>query len=185
MISRHLAAHLRAHHRPADGNGGHHPRPYRPCRSLRRRHGPDAPSRHADATSSTPRATLARTTSSPFSASRLPFLGPALVGGMIFCALLSIDDFVRTFFLGGYQATLPMLIFAKVQGGMSPEINAMATRRPRRHRRRRPLCRAPDAQLEEPADGTDRPLRERHEVFTAGISRRGSTSTSRSSPASS
>lgn len=57
----------------------------------------------------------------------LPFLGPALVGGMIFCALTSIDDFVRTFFLGGYRPTLPMLIFAKVQGGMSPEINAMAT----------------------------------------------------------
>ena len=46
---------------------------------------------------------------------------------MIFCVLLSIDDFVRTFFLGGYRLTLPMLIFAKVQGGMSPEINAMAT----------------------------------------------------------
>lgn len=57
----------------------------------------------------------------------LPFLGPALFGGMIFCILLSIDDFVRTFFLGGYRPTLPMLIFAKVQGGMSPEINAMAT----------------------------------------------------------
>lgn len=57
----------------------------------------------------------------------LPFLGPALVGGMIFCVLTSIDDFVRTFFLGGYQATLPMLIFAKVQSGMTPAINAMAT----------------------------------------------------------
>ena len=57
----------------------------------------------------------------------IPYLMPALLGGMIFCVLTSIDDFVRTFFLGGYQATLPMLIFAKVQGGMSPEINAMAT----------------------------------------------------------
>lgn len=57
----------------------------------------------------------------------VPFLAPALAGGAIFCVLTSIDDFVRTFFLGGYQATLPMLIFAKVQGGMSPEINAIAT----------------------------------------------------------
>ena len=57
----------------------------------------------------------------------IPYLMPALFGGMIFCVLTSIDDFVRTFFLGGYQTTLPMLIFAKVQGGMSPEINAMAT----------------------------------------------------------
>ncbi|MGH6762131.1 MAG: ABC transporter permease [Phyllobacterium sp.] len=57
----------------------------------------------------------------------IPFLWPALIGGMIFCVLTSIDDFVRTFFLGGYKPTLPMLIFAKVQGGMSPEINAIAT----------------------------------------------------------
>lgn len=57
----------------------------------------------------------------------LPYLAPALAGGMVFCVLTSIDDFVRTFFLGGYQTTLPMLIFAKVQSGMSPEINAMAT----------------------------------------------------------
>ncbi|MBO1040907.1 ABC transporter permease [Brucella pituitosa] len=57
----------------------------------------------------------------------IPYLMPALIGGMIFCVLTSIDDFVRTFFLGGYQPTLPMLIFAKVQGGMSPEINTMAT----------------------------------------------------------
>jgi spermidine/putrescine transport system permease protein len=46
---------------------------------------------------------------------------------MIFCLLLSSDDFVRTFFLGGYRPTLPMLIFARVQSGMSPEINVMAT----------------------------------------------------------
>lgn len=57
----------------------------------------------------------------------VPFLAPALAGGAIFCVLTSIDDFVRTFFLGGYRPTLPMLIFAKVQGGMSPEINAIAT----------------------------------------------------------
>jgi len=57
----------------------------------------------------------------------LPFLKPALLGGMIFCMLISFDDFVRSFFLGGYKPTLPMLIFAKVQSGMSPEINTMAT----------------------------------------------------------
>lgn len=57
----------------------------------------------------------------------VPYLMPALVGGMVFCVLTSIDDFVRTFFLGGYQTTLPMLLFARVQGGMSPEVNAMST----------------------------------------------------------
>ena len=41
--------------------------------------------------------------------------------------LLSFDDFVRSFFLGGYEPTLPVLIFAKLRSGMSPEINAIST----------------------------------------------------------
>lgn len=57
----------------------------------------------------------------------LPYLVPALIGASIFCLLLSFDDFVRSFFLGGYEPTLPVLIFAKLKSGMSPEINAIAT----------------------------------------------------------
>ncbi|MGC3937261.1 ABC transporter permease [Roseobacter sp. EG26] len=57
----------------------------------------------------------------------LPYLIPAVLGASIFCLLLSFDDFVRSFFLGGYEPTLPVLIFAKLRSGMSPEINAIAT----------------------------------------------------------
>ena len=57
----------------------------------------------------------------------LPYLIPAILGASIFCLLLSFDDFVRSFFLGGYEPTLPVLIFAKLRSGMSPEINAIAT----------------------------------------------------------
>ena len=57
----------------------------------------------------------------------LPYLRPALIGAGIFCLLLSFDDFVRSFFLGGYQPTLPVYIFAKLRSGMSPEINAIST----------------------------------------------------------
>ena len=57
----------------------------------------------------------------------LPYLIPAIMGASIFCLLLSFDDFVRSFFLGGYQPTLPVLIFAELRSGMSPEINAIAT----------------------------------------------------------
>ncbi|MGR3661820.1 MAG: ABC transporter permease [Paracoccaceae bacterium] len=57
----------------------------------------------------------------------IPYLRPALIGAGVFCMLLSFDDFVRSFFLGGYQPTLPVLIFAKLRSGMSPEINAIAT----------------------------------------------------------
>lgn len=57
----------------------------------------------------------------------LPYLRPALIGAGIFCLLLSFDDFVRSYFLGGYQPTLPVLIFSKLRSGMSPEINAIST----------------------------------------------------------
>jgi spermidine/putrescine transport system permease protein len=57
----------------------------------------------------------------------LPYLVPAIIGASIFCLLLSFDDFVRSFFLGGYEPTLPVLIFAMLRSGMSPEINAIAT----------------------------------------------------------
>ncbi len=57
----------------------------------------------------------------------LPYLAPAIMGASIFCLLLSFDDFVRSFFLGSYEPTLPVLIFAKLRSGMSPEINAIAT----------------------------------------------------------
>ena len=57
----------------------------------------------------------------------LPYLKPALIGAAVFCLLISFDDFVRSFFLGGYQPTLPVLIFAKLRSGMSPEINAIST----------------------------------------------------------
>lgn len=57
----------------------------------------------------------------------LPYLAPSILGASIFCLLISFDDFVRSFFLGGYEPTLPVLIFAKLKSGMSPEINAIAT----------------------------------------------------------
>ncbi|WP_299394335.1 ABC transporter permease [Pelagibius sp.] len=56
----------------------------------------------------------------------LPYLVPALVGAGVFCMLLSFDDFVRSFFLGSYEPTLPVLIFAMLRSGMSPEINAIS-----------------------------------------------------------
>ena len=57
----------------------------------------------------------------------LPYLRPALIGVAIFSLLISFDDFVRSFFLGSYDPTLPVLLFAKLRSGMSPEINAIST----------------------------------------------------------
>lgn len=57
----------------------------------------------------------------------LPYLAPAMIGAGVFCMLLSFDDFVRSYFLGGYEPTLPVLIFSKLRSGMSPEVNAIST----------------------------------------------------------
>ena len=57
----------------------------------------------------------------------LPWLRPALTGAGLLAALTSFDDFIRSFFLGGYDPTLPVLIFGRLRSGLTPEINAVAT----------------------------------------------------------
>ncbi len=57
----------------------------------------------------------------------LPWLRPAIAGGALLAALSSFGDFLRSFFLSGYQATLPMLIYGRIRSGLTPEINAAAT----------------------------------------------------------
>jgi spermidine/putrescine transport system permease protein len=58
---------------------------------------------------------------------QLPWLRPAAAGAALLSALNSFDDFVRSFFLGGYEPTLPVLIFGRLRSGLTPEINALAT----------------------------------------------------------
>jgi spermidine/putrescine transport system permease protein len=57
----------------------------------------------------------------------VPWLRPALLGAGGLAALSSFDDFIRSFFLGGYDPTLPVLIFGRLRSGLTPEINAVAT----------------------------------------------------------
>lgn len=58
---------------------------------------------------------------------KLPWLGRTLAGAALLAALNSFDDFVRSFFLGGYEPTLPVLIFGRIRSGLTPEVNALAT----------------------------------------------------------
>ena len=55
------------------------------------------------------------------------WLWPALLGAGALAALTSFDDFIRSFFLGGYDVTLPVLVFGRLRSGLTPEINAMST----------------------------------------------------------
>lgn len=50
----------------------------------------------------------------------LPYLSPALFGAFLFCLLLSFEDFMRSFFLGGFDPTFPVLLFAKLRFGFDP-----------------------------------------------------------------
>lgn len=58
----------------------------------------------------------------------LPLLGPGVLAGALLAFTLSLDDFVVSFFTSGPgTTTLPILIYASVKRGLSPEINALAT----------------------------------------------------------
>lgn len=57
----------------------------------------------------------------------LPYLAPALFGGFMFCMLLSFEDFTRSFFLGSFDPTFPVLLFAKLRFGFDPGLAAIST----------------------------------------------------------
>jgi len=57
----------------------------------------------------------------------LPWLRPALGAAAVLALLESFDDFLRSFFLGGYRPTLPVLIYGRLFAGLSPEIGAATT----------------------------------------------------------
>lgn len=58
----------------------------------------------------------------------VPMLRPALISGWLLSFTLSLDDLVISSFVSGPGATtLPMLIFAKVRLGVTPDINAITT----------------------------------------------------------
>lgn len=58
----------------------------------------------------------------------LPLILPAVVAGGVLAFTLSLDDFVVSFFTTGPgAATLPILIYASVKRGITPDINALSS----------------------------------------------------------
>jgi spermidine/putrescine transport system permease protein len=58
----------------------------------------------------------------------LPQLVPGILSGLVLAFIISLDDFVTTFFLGGAgSTTLPIYIFGLVRTGVTPEVNAISS----------------------------------------------------------
>ena len=58
----------------------------------------------------------------------LPLLMPALIAAGLLVFIISLDDFIISFFCAGASVqTLPLYIFAVIRTGASPLINALST----------------------------------------------------------
>jgi len=58
----------------------------------------------------------------------LPLLMPALIASGLLVFIISLDDFIISFFCAGASVqTLPLYIFAVIRTGASPMINALST----------------------------------------------------------
>ncbi|HXV24110.1 MAG TPA: ABC transporter permease [Alphaproteobacteria bacterium] len=58
----------------------------------------------------------------------LPLLWPGILSGAMLSFIISLDDFVITYFVAGAGATtLPVYIFGMIRIGISPEVNAIST----------------------------------------------------------
>ncbi len=58
----------------------------------------------------------------------IPTILPGIISGGLMAFTLSVDDFIITFFTAGPDATtLPLVIYAMLKMGITPEINAIST----------------------------------------------------------
>lgn len=58
----------------------------------------------------------------------IPLLSPALIAAALLVFVLSLDDFIISFFCsGGSTQTLPIYIFVMIRSGATPIVNALST----------------------------------------------------------
>lgn len=56
-----------------------------------------------------------------------PLILPAVAGGALVAAALSLDEFIITNFVSGSTVTLPLFIWSKLRIGVTPDVNAVST----------------------------------------------------------
>jgi spermidine/putrescine transport system permease protein len=58
----------------------------------------------------------------------LPLLWPGILSGAALAFIISLDDFIMTFFVGGAgSTTLPIYVFGLIRIGVTPEVNAISS----------------------------------------------------------
>ena len=58
----------------------------------------------------------------------LPLLWPGILAGALLAFIISLDDFVISYFVAGAgSTTLPVYIFGMIRIGVTPEVNALST----------------------------------------------------------
>lgn len=56
-----------------------------------------------------------------------PQLWPTLLASALLCFLLSWDEFIIAWFLGGFRQTLPVVTYTMMGGSLNPSLNAVGT----------------------------------------------------------
>jgi len=71
---------------------------------------------------------LGATESQTFYKIVIPILSPAIISAALLVLIVSLDDFLISFFCAGASTlTLPMYIFSEVRSGATPVVNALST----------------------------------------------------------
>jgi len=71
---------------------------------------------------------LGATESQTFYKIVIPILAPAIISASLLVLIVSLDDFLISFFCAGASTlTLPMYIFSEIRSGATPVVNALST----------------------------------------------------------
>ncbi|MGH3359326.1 MAG: ABC transporter permease [Nocardioidaceae bacterium] len=72
-------------------------------------------------------ASLGATPANAFRRVTLPLLGPGLIGAALLAFTISFGEVVVTYFVSGFNQTLPLNIYSQLKTGLTPAVNAISS----------------------------------------------------------
>ena len=57
----------------------------------------------------------------------LPLLRPGLIGAALLAFTISFGEIVVTYFVSGFNQTLPLNIYSQLKTGLTPSVNAISS----------------------------------------------------------